>query len=733
MSTSAVRAGQAFVEVSLKSKVQEGARQIQTQLSAVSTGLKSFGSGIAAAGATATAMFGSIVGALAWPTMLAANMETTRAGFQAMLGDGEKVNSLMSDLQKFAAQTPFEFPELAESARMLLAFGVPLNEVIGTLKDVGDVSSGINAPLGEIAEIFGKARVQGRLFMEDINQLTGRGIPIIQELAKQFGVSEAEVRKLVESGKVNFSHLQRAFSDLTKGSGIFANQMEVKSKTLIGLFSSLKDNVGQALAPIGESLVAVLKPVVEFAGAMLRPISDFIAANRQLVTVVAAVAVGGTAIGVALLTVGGTLIGVAGAIGGLGAAIPAIVAGFTAISGVALPVVAVLAGLAGNVIHVTALAGAIMYLANRAGILKPAFDELMNLFARMGAIAGQTFGGIADALGDGKISKAAAILWAGVKVAFFTGAKASYDAFIWLFENAGSLLAKFATAVTQTFADIFGQIPRLIKAALSGGESITAIIAETLKGNLGPMLEGQAKAAQAELDALTAKQAKAAPQIAPTTPSAAVSQATTGPDGAKAFEDRVQALRDEITEMNLGADAAELLKLKQQGLNDEQLKAIEQLQAQRNAIQADKKTREDAQKQAEDERKSLADRAKQLTEDARTPFEVMQEKIAEINRLQAGGFIDGATAMRQRSAAVNEFGQPMREAIKSGRNNVAEVHTQAALDILIRNQRTFGMGVGTGKKNPLEDYAREQRDLLKIIADQAGKTPGNITVKTRTI
>jgi tape measure domain-containing protein len=39
--------------------------------------------------------------------------------------------------------------------------------------------------------------VQGRLFGEDINQLTGRGIPIIQEFAKQFKVSETQVKKLV--------------------------------------------------------------------------------------------------------------------------------------------------------------------------------------------------------------------------------------------------------------------------------------------------------------------------------------------------------------------------------------------------------------------------------------------------------------------------------------------------------------------------------------------------------
>jgi tape measure domain-containing protein len=52
--------------------------------------------------------------------------------------------------------------------------------------------------------LYGNARVQGRLFAKDINQLTGRGIPIIQRLARQFGVSDSQVEKLVETDQVGF-------------------------------------------------------------------------------------------------------------------------------------------------------------------------------------------------------------------------------------------------------------------------------------------------------------------------------------------------------------------------------------------------------------------------------------------------------------------------------------------------------------------------------------------------
>ena len=81
--------------------------------------------------------------------------------------------------------------ELADAGRKLIAFGESADSVPETLRRIGDVSAGVQAPVNEIAELYGKARVQGRLFAEDINQLTGRGIPIIQQLARQFGAAGA--------------------------------------------------------------------------------------------------------------------------------------------------------------------------------------------------------------------------------------------------------------------------------------------------------------------------------------------------------------------------------------------------------------------------------------------------------------------------------------------------------------------------------------------------------------
>ena len=140
-------------------------------LSAISSGLR----GIVSAGA-------GVVG-------LAADAETTATSFGVLLGSAEQARDMMVDLRKFTSTTPFQELEVNDAAKKLLAFGSNSNKVTDELRQLGDIASGVGIPIGDLAEIYGKARTSGRLFAEDINQLTGRGIPIIKQLAEQFGVA----------------------------------------------------------------------------------------------------------------------------------------------------------------------------------------------------------------------------------------------------------------------------------------------------------------------------------------------------------------------------------------------------------------------------------------------------------------------------------------------------------------------------------------------------------------
>lgn len=227
------------------------------------------------AGGLALAGLGGLVGIGAvsvWGTKLAAQAEQVEVAFTTMLGSAEQAKALMGKLRDFAASTPFQQDELVQAARQLSAFGVQAGDVIPTMRMLGDISAGIGAPITEIAELFGKAKVQGRLFMEDINQFQGRGIPILQALADTMGVAVEKVRDMVSNGKVGFFELQGAFQNLTGEGSKFGGMMEKQSNTLIGMWSTIKDQFSQMALEWGE----VLLPAVKTAVSWIRDLSTFL-------------------------------------------------------------------------------------------------------------------------------------------------------------------------------------------------------------------------------------------------------------------------------------------------------------------------------------------------------------------------------------------------------------------------------------------------------------------------
>ena len=196
---------------------------------------------------------------------LGANMEQTRVAFATFLGDAEKANVLIAQLNEFANVTPFNNDEIIKSGRLLLAAGIPAEKITDTLKQIGDVAAGANVPITELAAIFQKATNKGKLQAEELNQFAERGIPILDELSKMFGKSKEEVLKLGSQGKITSAVMNTAFSNMTSEGGIFFNLMEKQSATLGGRFSTLIGKLQTVGIAIGEALIPVLGVLTDFA------------------------------------------------------------------------------------------------------------------------------------------------------------------------------------------------------------------------------------------------------------------------------------------------------------------------------------------------------------------------------------------------------------------------------------------------------------------------------------
>lgn len=178
--------------------------------------------------------------------------------FETMLGSKEKADSLMKQMVETAATTPFGLQDVAGGAKQLLAYGVAAEDVNETLIRLGDIAAGLSIPLGDLVYLYGTTRAQGRLYTEDFNQFTSRGIPMIEMLADKFGVAENEVKGLVEAGKVGFPEVQEVIQKLTDEGGKFGGLMEAQSKTISGQISNIEDAFETMFNEIGRQNEGVI-------------------------------------------------------------------------------------------------------------------------------------------------------------------------------------------------------------------------------------------------------------------------------------------------------------------------------------------------------------------------------------------------------------------------------------------------------------------------------------------
>ena len=189
--------------------------------------------------------------------------------FETMLGSKSKADALMGQLIDTAAKTPFEMSEVAEASKMLLAYGMEGNKVNETLIRLGDIAAGLSMPLKDLAFLYGTTMVQGRLYTQDLNQFLGRGIPLADELAKQFGKNKSEVKKLVEEGKIGFPEVQKAIEALTGEGGKFGGLMDKQSKTIKGQLSNIEDAWEQMINEIGKSQEGNISGALDITGKLI--------------------------------------------------------------------------------------------------------------------------------------------------------------------------------------------------------------------------------------------------------------------------------------------------------------------------------------------------------------------------------------------------------------------------------------------------------------------------------
>ncbi len=183
----------------------------------------------------------------------ASRLEDLTASFATLLGGVDKAKARMGELAKFAAETPFELPEVASASRVLETLTKGALSTGAGLRMVGDVAANTGQPFSELAMWIGRTYdglQNGRP--------VGEALMRLQELGIMSGDTRTRIEALQEQGKRGNEVWAVAAASFAR----FSGEMDRRSATLSGQFSNLKDSAaafagalaGPALPAMTESL-----------------------------------------------------------------------------------------------------------------------------------------------------------------------------------------------------------------------------------------------------------------------------------------------------------------------------------------------------------------------------------------------------------------------------------------------------------------------------------------------
>lgn len=229
----------------------------------------------------AGAAVGAALGAITFfGVKAAASMEQTQIQFKSLLGSVELGNQVLRELQKFAAETPFEFADITPVAARFFNLAQTLGmaktqvtEFLTVLGNIASVTGGGAFAMERVAFAMGQIASKGRLSAQDVNQIGDAlvGFNVRAGIAAELGLSTAEAMQAMENGTITSEQglqaLMRAMAKFPGASGA----MVAQSQTLVGLFSTFKDTINLAMIDAFTPVIPLIK--ASMAG-LNQPIAD---------------------------------------------------------------------------------------------------------------------------------------------------------------------------------------------------------------------------------------------------------------------------------------------------------------------------------------------------------------------------------------------------------------------------------------------------------------------------
>lgn len=153
-------------------------------------------------------------------------IDDARAKLTGLGYDAKSVEKIMNSALESVKGTSFGMDEAATTAANAVAAGIkPGQELTKYLKTTADTAAIAGVSMAEMGSIVNKVQTGQKAYTENLEQLSDRGIPIYQWLAKEAGVAAGEVKDLASKGEISSEMFMNAIEKNIGGAAAIMGDM----------------------------------------------------------------------------------------------------------------------------------------------------------------------------------------------------------------------------------------------------------------------------------------------------------------------------------------------------------------------------------------------------------------------------------------------------------------------------------------------------------------------------
>jgi tape measure domain-containing protein len=224
------------------------------------TGVKAATAGLAAMGAAGAAALGAFV---VTSSNAAASLEDLTVQFEVLTGSAKKAQELLKLFREEEKKSSLSTEDYANVTKELLANRVAYEDILPTVKMLGDVSMGNSEKFASLGRAFAQTTAAGRLMGTEVLQFINAGFNPLAQIAEDTGKSMADLKKEMEDGKISVQMVKQAFINATSAGGLFYKAIDKGSATTSAKINQTKAAVTQLQVAFGTGFNEGLKDALD--------------------------------------------------------------------------------------------------------------------------------------------------------------------------------------------------------------------------------------------------------------------------------------------------------------------------------------------------------------------------------------------------------------------------------------------------------------------------------------